>query len=295
VTVTTSGWTVSGAITVTNPNDWQSISGSVVDSLTDAGGVCTGGTFVIAPLGSAVVNYNCSFAAAPTGVSGTNTTTATWDSAAAHTLNGSAAGTAGYDFGSKDVVDTFNNGTPTTLGAVAGNVVSKTFSYAHTVSNGVGGTCTKYDNTATFRGESASQAVNICNPATGALTMGFWQNKNGQDIIKTASASMEGVCDAANWLRLYAPFQDLSATAKCTDVATYVTTIVKAASASGAAMNAMLKAQMLATALDVFFSSPAGGSKLGPANLGTVKIDVTKVNKPIGSASYEDTRAAWGG
>src|SRR5262249_10433468 len=44
VTVTTSGWTVAGAITVTNPNDWQSISGSVVDSLTDAGGVCTGGT-----------------------------------------------------------------------------------------------------------------------------------------------------------------------------------------------------------------------------------------------------------
>ena len=39
--------------------------------------------------------------------------------------------------------------------------------------------------------------------------------------------------------------------------------IVMAANASGAAMNAMLKGQMLATALDVYFSSPAlGGNKL---------------------------------
>src|SRR5206468_12621024 len=64
------------------------------------------------------------------------------------------------------------------------------------------------------------------------------------------------------FLRGYAPFQDLSATANCTAVASYVTTIIKAANASGATMNAMLKAQMLATALDVYFSDPAlGGVK----------------------------------
>ena len=46
-------------------------------------------------------------------------------------------------------------------------------------------------------------------------------------------------------------------------MATYVTNVIKAANASGAAMNAMLKAQMLATALDVYFSDPAlGGNKI---------------------------------
>jgi hypothetical protein len=99
--------------------------------------------------------------------------------------------------------------------------------------------------------------VTVSGPAkTGALTMGFWQNKNGQDII-TKGASTSGVCNSGAWLRQYAPFQDLSATASCTQVATYVSNVVKGANASGASMNAMLKTQMLATALDVYFSEPA--------------------------------------
>ena len=61
-----------------------------------------------------------------------------------------------------------------------------------------------------------------------------------------------------SFLKSYAPFSDASAPLK-----TYVTKIINAAGASGAAMNPMLKAQMLATALDVFFSNPAlGGNKL---------------------------------
>jgi hypothetical protein len=89
--------------------------------------------------------------------------------------------------------------------------------------------------------------------------MGYWQNKNGQAII-TGGTSISGVCKSGTWLRQYAPFQDLSATATCAQVATYVTNIIKAANASGAAMNAMLKAQMLATALDIYFSNPALGA-----------------------------------
>ena len=88
--------------------------------------------------------------------------------------------------------------------------------------------------------------------------MGYWQNKNGQGIIK-AGASTGGVCNSGTWLRHYAPFQDLSATASCSTVATYGYNIIKVATASGPSMNAMLKAQMLATALDVYFNDPVLG------------------------------------
>jgi len=134
--------------------------------------------------------------------------------------------------------------------------------------------------------------------------MGYWQNKNGQAII-TGGASTGGVCNSGTWLRFYAPFQDLSATANCAAVATYVTNIIKAANASGAAMNAMLKAQTLATALDVYFSDPAlGGNKISaPAPVGGVIIDLTKICKMIDSSSgtgncsgsYENVSSAFGG
>jgi hypothetical protein len=119
----------------------------------------------------------------------------------------------------------------------------------------------------------------------GGFTMGFWQNKNGQGII-LGGASTGSVCNVGTWLRQYAPFQDLSATAKCTAVATYVTNKIKAATAGGATMNPMLKAQMLATALSVYFSDPSlGGNQTGaPAPLGAVKIDLTHVN-PVGDAT----------
>jgi len=80
--------------------------------------------------------------------------------------------------------------------------------------------------------------------------------------------------------------------------------VIKAASASGAAMNAMLKAQMLATALDVYFSDPAlGGNKIGaPSPIGAVAIDLTKICKMIdgsgGTATcnntYENVSSAFG-
>jgi len=154
-----------------------------------------------------------------------------------------------------------------------------------------------------------------CNPSvcignvkvanTGALTMGFWQNKNGQAII-TSYCAPAGHTSLCAFLRGYAPFQDLSATANCTAVASYVTTIIKAANASGAAMNAMLKAQMLATALDVYFSDAAlGGVKItapsGP--IGNVSIDLQAICKMIDSTAgtatcsgiYQNVGAAFGG
>jgi len=84
---------------------------------------------------------------------------------------------------------------------------------------------------------------------------------------------------SGSWLRQFAPFQDLSPTANCSAAGTYVTNVIKAASAKGAAMNAMLKAQMLAAALDVFFSSSAlGGNRIdAPGAIGSARIDLTAV------------------
>src|SRR5207247_5032981 len=100
--------------------------------------------------------------------------------------------------------------------------------------------CVTYNNTATFTTNtsgttgSASASVTVCRipPQTGALTMGFWQNKNGQGIIGGGS-STAGVCNSVTWLRQYAPYQDMSATATCAQVGTYVANIIKAADSSG--------------------------------------------------------------
>src|SRR5207245_433482 len=74
-------------------------------------------------------------------------------------------------------------------------------------------------------GQTASASVQVCGPIqTGALTIGFWQNKNGQAII-TGGASTGLVCNSGTWLRQFPPFQDLSATATCAQVAAYFTAV----------------------------------------------------------------------
>jgi hypothetical protein len=200
------------------------------------------------------------------------------------------------------VTDTFD-GTLGTLGNVCvGDANPSIFSYSRTVPV-PSYDCRTYDNTAAFKTTenatgSANQSVKVCGPAkTGALTMGFWQNKNGQAIISGGNTSY-GVCKSGTWLRNYAPFQDLSPIATCAQVATYVTNIIKAANASGVAMNAMLKAQMLATALDVYFSDPAlGGNKINAWNpIGGITIDLTKVCKDIATCSiFENVSPSFGG
>jgi hypothetical protein len=314
---TDSGWKVDGTITVTNPNDWEPITTNVSDAV-DNGGSCTvtGGTNVSVPASSSVYpTYECTYSSAPTSSSGTNTATATWDAGAAYTPDASATGTATFAFSTPTstkyktatITDTFN-GKTTTLGTVTATdsmpFASKTFTYSRTVSVPQYG-CVTYPNTAKIveTGQYSSKSVQVCGPAhTGALTMGFWQNKNGQGIISGGS-STSGVCNSGTWLRQYAPFQDLSSTATCSQVATYVYNIIKAANAGGASMNPMLKAQMLATALDVYFSSPAGGNKIGaPAPIGGVAIDLTHIPGMTDTSSggtpsggYENVGPAFGG
>jgi hypothetical protein len=303
ITVMESGWKVTGNVSVTNPNNWENIPlTSVTDTL-------TGATCLVSPTtipASTTVNlpYSCAFSSAPA-ATGTNFATITWNAATAFTSVGSASANKGYAFAPLTVTDMFGSGAPVILGTISVPAAITKFTDMKTV-NPIGGMCQSITNVATITqtGQSATVTVTACNTATGALTMGFWKNKNGQAII-SGGTSASGVCKSGTFLRTYAPFQDLSATATCSQVASYVANVLGSATAGGAAMNAMLKGQMLATALDVYFSDPTlGGNQIGaPTPLGSVKIDLTHVCQMIDSSSgtgtcsgsFENASAAFGG
>jgi hypothetical protein len=307
-----SGWLVKGKVKVTNPNDWEPVTVDVADEIEgDANAECSvvGGEEAEIPAeASEEFEYECTYAKAPAAGSQTNLATATWDPEAAHTPEGSASGTAGVEWGEPtttidncvtEVTDTVD-GTSTKL---EGELCeSKTFEESITFPVKSG--CVEHTNvakTTTVDSEETLESevkVRVCGPVqSGALTMGFWQNKNGQGII-TGGHETSKVCDSGTWLRKFPPFEDLSSSASCKKVAEYVTGVIKAANAGGAAMNAMLKGQMLATALDVYFSDPAlGGNQIkAPNPLGGQKIDLTQVCKNIPACTtFENTSAAFGG
>jgi hypothetical protein len=310
---TDSSWQVTGTITVTNPNDWEVITANVADTI-DNGGTCavSGGSNVSVPAGKSItLNYLCMFTSDPG--SGTNTATVTWNSGTFFTPDGAATGTAPYAFGAPTklvnqtitVTDTFY-GVTTTLGEITATdttpFASGTFTYARVISIPPFG-CVTYPNTAKIvqTSQTASASVKVCGPVrTGALTMGFWQNKNGQGII--AGANQPALLA---YLNGYHAFSDAPSFGGSTTVTGYVYNVIKAATCGGVTCNAMLKAQMLATALDVYFSDPAlGGNKIGaPAPIGGVSIDLTKICAMIDGSggsgtcggTYENVSSAFGG
>jgi hypothetical protein len=198
-----------------------------------------------------------------------------------------------------------------TLGqACVGDANPKVFNYQRTIAVPQND-CQSYDNTATFTTNdtsatgSASQTITLCGPAkTGALTIGFWKTTNGQGLIKSYCSN------GANNLGTYlvglgggttGPFSN--APTGCSSLASYVSNILNGASATD--MNKMLKAQMLGTALDVWFSGPgwtstkSGNVKppsnfLSHNNLGTFNMDTTAVcpmvdNLNTGTANCKNT------
>ncbi len=246
---TDSACQVTGSITVNNPNTFD-VAGVTVTENGDGVGTCTLDINGLASLtgvtvpagGSKSYTYTCTYASNPG--SGTNQASASWTAATYNTPDSSASNTAGYTFGAPTnpvnktitVTDTYwtNLPTPTTvtLGTCTANdatpFASCTFKYQRVITVKAG--CFVYDNTATIKetGQTAKKEVEVCGPAaTGALTMGFWQNKNGQGII--TGQAKTGVCASGTWLRQYPPFQDLSSTATCAQVATYVYNVIKAA------------------------------------------------------------------
>jgi hypothetical protein len=154
--------------------------------------------------------------------------------------------------------------------------------------------CASYPDTASFvtntsrTSGSSTQKVTVCGPEqTGALPVAFWEGDKGQTII-----SSEGVCPSGVWLRQFAPFQDLSEVANCVGVGIYVGNIMKTANAVDAPISAKEKAQMLASALNVYFSDARlGGNKIqAPAPIGSDLIDLSQICKDSGCKAYEDTR-----
>jgi hypothetical protein len=302
---TDGNWQVAGTITVSNPNS-DDITGVDLTDAVDNGGTCTvtNGTGLTVPgNGSVQRSYSCTYSSAPSPSNGTNTATATWPEqtlspSGDHLAAGSAPGDATFDFGTTspnlidecvDVTDSFQG----SLGsACVGGSNPTTFTYARTITVPQFD-CQSYDNTATFTTtdsgaiDSASQTVTVCGPAkTGALTIGFWKQTNGQNLVKYYCQN------GSNNLGTYlaglgsgsGPFSN--APTGCTSLKTYVFNILSGASATN--MNSMLKAQMLATALDVWFSGPGWTSTtvsgikppskfLSNNNLGNFKMDTTAI------------------
>jgi hypothetical protein len=302
-------WQDTGNISVSNPNTADVTGVDVTDSIDDANATCsvTGGTAAVIPAASIVdFPYTCSYSSAgPANAIDTNTGTAIWG---AQTVDGAplAAGTASGQAavtwanvtpitvdGSVTVTDPLGGGT---LGTVSSTDPSPTsFHYFNTVPVPAHN-CTTIPNTATFttsdtqKTGSANQSVEVCGPAlTGGLTIGFWQNKNGQKIISSASQSA-----LSTWLKGFHPFSN----APSSGLAAYVANIINAATCGGSTCNTMLRAQMLATALNVYFSDPAlGGNQIGaPAPIGGVVVDLTKICTNIPTcSSFENDSSVFGG
>ncbi len=233
--------------------------------------------------------YECVYASAPDPDSGTNVATAEWDTQTIDIpdpgedlelegFDGDGTATFAFD-GDPDndnpklvdncaSVNDILDGDETVLADLDELTLpeelceSDSFEYTHYFDVPASG-CADHANTATVTPEdgvdaeednSDNTSVRICGPVGGEGTMGFWQNKNGQALIKGSTLNV-GECALTDYLRAYNPFGDLSDGSTCKQVSEYVTTVIKKASSSGAAMNAMLKGQMLATALDVYFPS----------------------------------------
>lgn len=270
--VSDSGWTVTGTVTVTNPNTFEPIT------ITSASDVIANepnappcvftnnpvGVTLAASGGQFATAYTCTYTGAPS-VSGQNTNTATvgWNQVAASTPDPSASGSATFQFGAPtsttDKTVTVTDSQSGTLGTLTATdslpYTSETIYYSKVFGAPANG-CQVIPNTATISTTPPqSSSASVTNCGLGALTMGYWQNKNGQAVIKAAPAPPA----LAAYLYGFAPFKDLpgGASASDTAVANYFTTVFGAANASGSGA-AMLKAQMLATALNVFLWQQIG-------------------------------------
>jgi hypothetical protein len=312
---TDGNWQVGGTITVSNPNA-DDITGVTLADAVDNGGVCTvtNGTGVTVPgSGSAQRSYNCAYASEPTPTNGTNTVTASWD---AQTLSpgtavlaaGSATGTAPFDFSSTApnlidecamFTDTFNNGVAESLGTkCVADELNAPFSYARLVSVPMND-CVSYPNSVdTTTGDTRSgdavpadnsESVTVCGPAvTGALTIGFWKNTNGNSLIGSYCAPAGKQSLAAYLSGLgggSGPFSN-AAGLSCGQLVTFVNNVLKGATATN--MNVMLKAQMLATALDAYFTDASRGWT--STAVGRTKPPSAFLpNKPLGAFAVDVT------
>jgi hypothetical protein len=275
---TNSNVKVTGTITVFNPN--QDLVGGVdIDDQLSVGSTCsvTNGTDQTVLTGDNTFGYSCTLPSFPDG-DVSNTVSISWPEQFLDNGSLLAEGDASFTFekiaftqkNKTDDCAAFSdnfNGTSNSLGTVC---QSTTFTYSRTVPTPPLGynECVSYPNTASFVTDdtgttgSSSQTVKVCGPSkTGARNLPYWKNSMGQGLI-TNAGSTGGVCNVTSWLRGYAPFSDLSGTASCANVATYTKNVAKAATVAGASDAAKLRGQLIASALDVYYSDKTLGGNL---------------------------------
>jgi uncharacterized repeat protein (TIGR01451 family) len=182
---TDSGWTVTGVISVANPNVNSVSNVTVTEKGVDNGGVCvlnsTGSLGTLTQNQTGSVGYTCTYAAAPTFPAGTNTAQVTWTMPASGSpqLTQTASVIQSFVFGAPtttvhdavDVGDLFDGGAPLVFSGGSGLTASKTFTYTRTVAVPASG-CRVYDNTATVTAtdvpsytKSAKATVQACRQA----------------------------------------------------------------------------------------------------------------------------------
>jgi hypothetical protein len=287
-----SGWQLSGVATVTNPNDWESIPVALGDSVSGGVGTCSftgSSSLTVGPGQSVPLAYVCTYPAFPSPPNGTDTAAATWDKNTYFTPDGSATGSAGFTFTGPTnsvnqtvtLTESFNGQPPVALGTVTGILVkpwaAKTFLESPTLNFPASG-CVEEPNLSALppTALTSSETITLCTSVkSGAKSAGFWALYQGRGLIQHG-ATTGGVCNSGTWLRNDAPFEDLSPTASCLQVQSYVAAVFSASSSS---VLAELKMQALATALNVYFSDPSlGGNTLSaPAPVGNDSVDLTHV------------------
>jgi uncharacterized repeat protein (TIGR01451 family) len=190
---TDSGWQVTGAITVTNPNVYTVTDVLIAEQGVDNGGVCTlnstGAIGTLVQGQTASVGYTCTYAALPAPAAGTNTANVTWTLPASGETPASpqtATVTQAFLFGDPtttlhnavNVADSFDGAALVGLDGGTAITASKTFTYARTVA--VPATdCRVYLNKASVTATdspayspNASASIQVCRqaPPTPPLT-----------------------------------------------------------------------------------------------------------------------------
>jgi hypothetical protein len=132
------------------------------------------------------------------------------------------------------------------------------------------------------------------NLASGARSVAYWSSAEGLALIRANCTCPGSANSVYRYLRTFRPFQDLSLS-NCLGVAAYVQRVENAGKSPLSSLTAKLKAQMLATALNVCYSGAAPNSPnpLGvPLPIGGYKINLAYVCPP-GASFCENTSRAF--
>jgi hypothetical protein len=152
--------------------------------------------------GMASVDYTCTFTDAPDPAgSYTNTATVTYDIGNGDEVLDVASDPFQVpaptlsDDSAPETITIGDPNAPAAAGFPKTNISGDaSWSYSQQIFNA---NCQTYGNTATIveTAQSASTSVVFCGPNNGGLTMGWWQNKNGQALLK---ANLTAACSTVN-------------------------------------------------------------------------------------------------